>query len=179
MTLPQLRRPSPIPLVLLLALAPLACKPKHNDVSTVEEPPALATVVHTADPHTAGQLLTGFYPVESNAWRWTAGHFSVALRPPRSAAQNGATLELKFALPEAVIGKVGAVSLSASVNGTPLSPEKYTKAGQYTYSRDVPPSLLNGDSVTVAFALDKPLPPSPGDQRELGVIATSIGFEPK
>lgn len=166
-------------MALLLTLAPLACKPKHDDVRTIEEQPALATVIHTADPHTAAQLLNGFYPVESNAWRWTAGHFSVALRPPRSAAQTGATLEFKFALPEAVVSKVGAVSLSASVNGTPLSPEKYTKSGQFTYSREVPPNLLTGDSVKVDFALDKPLPPSPGDRRELGVIATSMGFEPK
>jgi hypothetical protein len=168
-------------LTLTLALAPLACKGhKRATVQMIEEgPPQLATVVHMADPRAAAQLLSGFYGVEHNAWRWTAGKFSVALRPPRTAAQKGATLELKFTVPDAVIAKLKAVSLSASVNGAPLGAESYAQAGQFTYSRDVPASALTGDSVKVDFVLDKFLPPSPADQRELGVVATSVGFEPK
>jgi hypothetical protein len=52
-------------------------------------------------------------------------------------------------------------------------------AGDYTYSRDVPPELLTGDAVTVEFTLDKALPPNPSDQRELGVIVQMVGLEPK
>ena len=83
------------------------------------------------------------------------GQFSVALRPPRNAALNGAVLHFKFVLPEAVLSKVKTVSLSASVNGTALSPETYTQAGEFDYSRDVDAKLLAGDAVNVEFTLDK------------------------
>jgi hypothetical protein len=65
------------------------------------------------------------------------------------------------------------------VNESELSPETYTQAGEFTYSRDVPAKLLSGDSVKVEFFLDKSLPPGAGDLRELGVVVTSAGLESK
>jgi hypothetical protein len=180
--IPSRRRPVMAAALLILSLAFLmpACK-RHRRVTvqTEEEGPPLATIIHTADPHAASQLLSGFYGVEQNSWRWTAGKFSVVLRPPRTAASRGATLQLKFTVPDVVIAKLKAISLSAAVNGTPLAPESYTQAGQFTYSRDVPANLLGGDSVKVDFSLDRTLPPTPSDQRELGVVVSTIGFEPK
>jgi hypothetical protein len=157
------------------------CRSKHKVKvdATEEEAPTLAATVHTADPRAATQLISGFYGVEDQSWRWTAGKFAVLLRPPRGSAQKGATLQLKFAVPEPVISKLKTVSLSAAINGTTLAPETYTKAGEYTYSRDVPANLLAGEAVKVDFALDKALPPGEADQRELGVVAQAIGFEPK
>jgi hypothetical protein len=43
----------------------------------------------------------------------------------------------------------------------------------------VPASALSSDAVSAEFALDKFLPPGTVDQRELGVVVTSIGFEAK
>lgn len=167
-------------LIASLALAPLACnRHKRVTVQTEEEGPTLATIVHVADPQAAAQLLNGFYGVEQNSWRWTAGKFSVVLRPPRTAAAKGATLQLKFTVPEVVIAKLKALSLSASVNGTPLRPESYTLPGEFTYSRDVPAGLLAGESAKVDFSLDKTMPPTAGDQRELGVVVTTVGLDPK
>jgi hypothetical protein len=65
------------------------------------------------------------------------------------------------------------------VNGTALTPESYTQAGQFTYSRDVPPSLLAGDVARVDFSLDKTIPPGASDRRELGVVVSLVGFQPK
>ena len=164
--------------ILVLSLA--GCKQhKRVTVETVEESPALASWVATADPHAATQLLSGFYGVEQNSWRWTAGRFSVRLRPPRTAATKGALLQLKFTIPDVSMAKLKAVSLSATVNGTALAPESYTKAGEYIYSRDVPANLLGGDVVRVDFSLDKAIPPGASDRRELGVVATTVGFQPK
>jgi len=167
-------------LVLSLAIAPAGCK-RHRRVMvrTVEEGPALVSVVATADPHVAAQLVSGFYGVEQNSWRWTAGRFSVLLRPPRTAAANGAVLQLKFAIPDVALAKMKAVSVSAYVNGTALAPESYTQAGQFIYSRDVPGNLLAGDVARVDFSLDKTIPPSAGDRRELGVVVSLVGFQPK
>jgi hypothetical protein len=167
-------------LVLSLAMAPAGCKPHRRvAVQTVEEAPALASVVSTADPQVAKQLVVGFYGVQQNSWRWTAGRFSVLLRPPRTAAASGAVLQLKFAVPDAAFSKMNGVSLSAYVNGTALPPEKYTQAGQFIYSRDVPASLLTGDVARVDFSLDKAIPASAADGRELGVVVSLVGFQPK
>jgi hypothetical protein len=183
MIIPILRPGRAVPAAILtagLAFVPLACN-RHKPVvvQTEEEGPILATIVHVADPRTAAQLLSGFYGVEQNSWRWTAGKFSVVLRPPRTAAAKGATLQLKFSVPQVVIAKLKAMSLSATVNGSPLSPESYTLPGEFTYTRDVPANLLVGDSAKVDFSLDKTMPPSASDQRELGIVASTVGLEPK
>jgi hypothetical protein len=163
----------------ILAVAPLGCKRHRRVIRTTEEAPVLATVVATADPQVARQLVAGFYGVEQNSWRWTTGRFSVLLRPPLSAATKGATLQLKFAIPEAAMNRHKAVALSAYVNGTPLPPETYTQAGQFTFSRDVPAGLLASDVTRVDFSVDKTLPPTPADKRELGVVVSMVGFAPK
>jgi hypothetical protein len=168
---------------LAACLALAGCRAKHKETvkvqATEEEAPALASTVHVADPRVASQLISGFYGIEGDSWRWTAGKFAVLLRPPRTAGKTGAVLQLKFALPEPVIGKLKTVSLSATINGTTFPPQAYTQSGEFTYARDVPPNLLGGEAVKVDFALDKALPPSGSDQRELGLVVSAVGFDPK
>jgi hypothetical protein len=171
--------------VVFVAAAALLCgagckrKAKPNVAATEEGMGELSTMIHTADPRTASQLLRGFYPVEGGAWRWTMQKFAVSLATPNKAATTGATLEVRFALPEPVIQKLKTVSLSATLNGVPLAAQNYAKAGEQVYQAEVPPSALKADAVTVEFALDKALPPGAIDQRELGVVVSSIGFESK
>jgi hypothetical protein len=163
-----------------LALTGAACKRKRNrEPVKIEEGGGLYSMLQVAEPRGSVQLLKGFYAVEGGAWRWTARQFSVTLRPPRNAAQRGAILTFKFAIPDPVINRLKSMRLSAKVNGLALAPEDYASAGQYVYSRDVPPEALKPDAVVVEFALDKSLPPSPGDDRELGVVASAVGFEAK
>jgi hypothetical protein len=165
----------------VVALAAAGCKKRdHVPVAqTEEEAPRMATVLHVADPRAGQQLLSGFHDVEQNSWRWTEDRFSVALRPPRDAAQKGAVLQLRFNVPEVLLAKLGAIALEATIASTPLGKESYTQAGEFTYSRDIPAKLLAGDSIKVDFALDKYLPPSDADARKLGLIVTSIGFDTK
>lgn len=165
---------------LSLAIVPAGCR-RHRRVTveTVEEAPALASVVATADPHIVKQLISGFYGVEQNSWRWTAPRFSVLLRPPRTAAKNGAVLQLKFTIPDVAFPRLKGVSLSAYVNGTALTPESYQQAGQFIYSREIPANLLTGDVARVDFSLDKTIPPTAADRRELGVVVSVVGFQPR
>ncbi len=167
--------------VLLCVVLVGGCKraKKTRVEATDEAGPTLASVVNMADARASVQLLKGFHDVEGNAWRWTMGKFSVTLRPPLNASQKGATLVVKMSIPEAIMGQVKSTTLTANVNGAAIAGETYTKAGEYTYSRDVPASALSADAVTVDFALDKFLPPGVADQRELGVVVSSIGFEAK
>ncbi len=157
------------------------CKPKkHVAVQMTEEPSTgLSSVVHVADPKTSTQLIGGFHALEHNSWRWTMGQFSVTLRAPAGAAQNGAKLTLKFSAPDPLIARLKSVTLSAKVNGVALPPETFTKTGDHEYSKEVPASAFTSDAVTVEFALAKFLPAGSVDRRELGVVATSVGFEAK
>ncbi|MGC8792762.1 MAG: hypothetical protein ACP5U2_05165 [Bryobacteraceae bacterium] len=165
---------------LWLALA-AGCKREQRAIekSTIEEQPELATFVHVADPKTSFQLLEGFYALEGNSWRWTAKKFAVVLRAPAAAQQKGATLRLKLNIPEAVFSKVGPQTLTADAGGVTLPPQRFDKPGDYEYARDVPAHAFVRDSLVVNFALDKALPPGTTDQRELGIIVTAVGLDPK
>jgi hypothetical protein len=169
-----------IALLVLIALAPSACKRKRRTQALAAEPSAaLVSVVNVNDPVASAQLVRGFYPLEVNAWRWTMQKFTVALKPPPGAAQDGARLYFKFSFPEVIFTKLGPIRLSATMNGLALPEESYPKPGDYIYSRDVPASALAGDAVSVEFVCDKALPPTGGDARELALIAISIGLEPR
>jgi hypothetical protein len=139
----------------------------------------MASTVQMGDPRAQAQLVSGFYGVEDNAWRWTARQFSMVVRTPFGAAQKGASLQARLSVPEPVIAKLKTISLSPSVNGHALPPETFTQAGEVTLKRDVPANFLTGDSAKLDFQLDKALPPTASDLRELGIVALSIGLEPK
>ena len=162
-----------------MALA-VSCKTKDKSAGqTEEEAPRMATMLTMSDPRAASQLLLGFYAIEQSGWRWTAGKFSVVLRPPRDAAQMGATLKFKFSIPQPLLDRVKSTTLTAYVGDTKLDPETYTKAGAYEYIKDVPAAALSSDSVKVDFALSKFLEAGAVEGRELGVIAVAVGFEHK
>jgi hypothetical protein len=114
--------------------------------------------------------------VEANAWRWTMQRFSVNLHPPARSAQQGAVLEFHLTVPPPTIEKLGSITLAASIGGAALAPETYSKAGEYTYRRDVPATALGGDSARIDFQLDKAVPPGEVDKRELGVVASSVAL---
>ena len=170
-----------IALALVLAFAPLGCKrAKTIHVQQTEEAaPRLASVVHVSDPKVEPQLVSGFYGIEGNAWRWTAKQFTVVLRVPGGAAERGAALDLSLTVPPVTIEKLKAVALSAAADGHPLPPETYTTSGQFHYKRDLAPGTLANQSVRLEFHLDKAMTPGNGDLRELGIIVASVGLETK
>ena len=103
----------------------------------------------------------------------------MALRPPFGASQKGAKLSVKLTVPPVTVERLKAVSLSATAAGSALPPETYTTPGEYFYVREIPASLLTGDSLRVDFQLDKAIAPSGADVRELGIIVTSVVLESK
>jgi len=136
-------------------------------------------MVSMADPSTATQLVSGFHAVESGSWRWTTRKFSIVLKPPAGSEQNGATLRFKLFVPDDQISRLGPITLSAEINGTQLAPETYAKPGDTVYSRPVPPEALKAQSVKVNFNLDKAREPDGVDGRQLGVVASVIGLQPR
>ncbi len=176
-----MRRLFPLACCCLLGILGSCRAPESAPVETIEEPAVseLAPMVHAADPKAAFQFVKGFHEIEQNAWRWTMREFAVTLRPPAQAAEKGAVLRLKLTVPEPVIARLKMITLTARAGGTALAAESYSKPGDYVYTREVPASALAGDAVSVEFSLDKALPPGEVDQRELGVVVTSVGLELK
>ena len=104
---------------------------------TEEEPPHSSTEVQVAGPHAGSQLISGWYNVERNSWRWTAGKFAVLLRPPIGSPAKGAILTFTLYPAGSCDLLLHSAPLSASIQGTKLAPETYQKAGRALYTRDV------------------------------------------
>lgn len=132
-----------------------------------------------ADPAHSDQLISGFYSVEKDKWRWTAQKFTVGLGPPPGCAQRGAKLVLNLYIPDNQIEKLGPLTLRAEAAGRSLDSETFTKSGSYTYSRDLPASLVDTNLVPVNFSFDKASLPSDTDGRELGAVVTGVSLETK
>jgi hypothetical protein len=145
---------------------------------TIEEPATLVSMIRIADPSTSSQLVRGFYPLESNTFRWAARRFSVALGTPAGARANGAWLVLVFSLPDVSIQTLKKITLTAKMGDVELSPEEYTTPGQHQYRREVPVSALTKDVIGADFTVDKFLM-LPNDGRELGLVVTQIGLVAK
>jgi hypothetical protein len=168
--------------VLPVLLLNAACSGKHGtNVPNDEGEPAakapMASSLKMGDASVKDQLTKGFYAVESGAWRWTAGNFSVILKTPPGGAQKGATLTLALVVSDAVLKQVHSQSLTAAIGDKALKSEKYLDPGGHTFTADIPAASLTGDTVTIDFSLDNSLPPGPSDRRELGVIATAVAIE--
>jgi len=166
-----------LPLLALLVLTQTDCR-RHRRRAAQDDGQPLS-IVDVADPRATQQLKRGFHAVEANAWRWTEQDFAVTLRRPANGAQNGARLEMKITLPDALYSRVGAVTLSARIGQTQLPLATYSMPGDYTYAVEVPASALSADTVLVEFNTDKSLPPSEQDKRELALVVHTVGFLPK
>jgi hypothetical protein len=141
--------------------------------------PHAVSAINISDPADSIQLLSGFYDVEMNAWRWAAKKFSVVLKPPAGAESNGARLVLKLYLPPSQTQLLGAITLRADVDGHPLDARTFSAPGAYTYSAAIPPADLQSQLVTANFYLDKAVTNLKTDPRELGTVVNAVGFEPQ
>lgn len=158
--------------MLAACLALAGCKRQAPEAEVAKEKAAdLVSGFAMTDPQAAAQITHGFYSVE-NGWRWVESKFGVTLAPP---AGTSAQLELKFAVPAAVSDRLGAVTLSATVNGKALAPETYKTSGNQVYTRDL--GVVGPGPVSVEFVSDKFLPPGNGDARELALIVTRVGLK--
>jgi hypothetical protein len=166
-------------LIAIVAIAPACRIKKKARGAVIEDDGQLASIVNVADPRAAVQLVRGFHNLENDSWRWTMKNFTVALHPPAGSAQSGAHLELKFTIPAVIFDRLGPITITGRVGAIALAPETYSQAGEATYARDIPASALGGDAVSLDFSVDKAIPPSVQDGRELAIIVTTVGLTPK
>ncbi|MGH9611562.1 MAG: hypothetical protein ACRD4P_00630 [Bryobacteraceae bacterium] len=167
--------------LMVLAISASGCKRRkhHTQAATETGDVGLRSTLAMNDPRGGLQLIKGFHQIEAGGWRWTAGQFSVNLKTPPNAGQNGAQLVFALSAPAPVIDKFKSITLSAKINGLALTPQTYSNAGDYQYERDVPAYALRQDTVQADFSLDKYFPAGELEARELGIIAKSIGLVSK
>ena len=124
-----------------------------------------------SDPETGKQLVSGFYALEGNSWRWTARRFVVMFPGCRGAdIHRPHSLTLSVFVPAGQIQQLGPLTLNADVNGTVLAGETFREPGVHTYMRSVPEVALESNIVPVVFFLDKATSP---DGRELGLVVNN------
>ena len=162
-----------------LIVAVVGCRSEAPVRPAPDQAARLASTVYTGDPNSEPQLISGFYGAEEYSWRWTAQRFSVVLRPPGGAIGEAANLVVRLSIPEVGIEKLHSISLSASIGGVTLAPETYTRSGDHSYVRAVAPHLLTSEEVRIDFQVDKVMPRVGRDDRQLGIVVTSIGLEPQ
>jgi hypothetical protein len=119
--------------------------------------------------------LHGFHQLEAGGWRWTRREFAVTLRSPAQRAR----LVVQLYIPDSIFQKLGPMTLTARIGSHQLPPETYRQAGRYAFTRDVEAGWLEAGRTRVDFALDKCLPPTSSDARELGIVVTSVTLEPR
>jgi len=118
------------------------------------------------------RLLSGWHMPERDGWRWTERRFAVAFDDGA-----GRCLRLNFALPEAVLDRLGPVTVRARAGGEELGAEVYSSAGEHLYLARLPGELAGGETLIVEFDLDRAIPPGTTDRRELGLIVTSVELD--
>ncbi|MBI4910188.1 MAG: methyltransferase domain-containing protein [Acidobacteria bacterium] len=113
------------------------------------------------------ELLDGWHKIESSGWRWTKREFAIGL--PNTEPGVVLRLRLNFALADSVFNLLGPVTLTALADGEPLPSMLIPAPGEHSYVVTLP------ESRSVRFILNKSVPPgSLGDDRELGLIVTSV-----
>ena len=145
---------------------------------TADDSPQSRIMMNTRDSESR---LTGFYPPEGSGFRWTKREFRARLSLPKSG--GAAELVMRLYVPDSTIRQLGAVTLTASINGHKLAPEKWSHAGPYVFrrelDREVNDDAITGGEAEIDFSLDRALPPSASDRRELGIVVQEISIEPQ
>jgi len=161
----HMRRPNPQPEII-----------SNEDVAQIQ--PAVHSHSFTMrNVDATRQLAAGIHDVENNAWRWTAGEFSIVLATPRGASTRGADLVFGFHIPDAILRRTGPVTLTAYLNAAEVGARTYTAAGAQRFSAMIPPELLRQSPLAIDFHLDRYIPRGVLESRELGVVAYTVSLE--
>ncbi len=118
--------------------------------------------------------LEGFYGLEQGRFRWTKKDFAVTFDKLNRPRVGTTRLTLSLYIPESTIQKLGPLRLSARLGDHVLATATYRQSGGYTFERDLPTEWLTAGPNRFEFALDKSIPPTAADQRELGIVVNDI-----
>jgi hypothetical protein len=144
---------------------------------TIEESALPESFIEVSDSAHATQLISGFFELSDNSWRWTAPRFAVSVGVPPAMRATGAILTLDFNLPEPVINALKRISIVAKVGEYQTAPEFYNTEGRHEYRRAIPASALTSDLMNISFNVDKSFRPE-RDGRNLALVVLAAGLKP-
>jgi hypothetical protein len=131
-----------------------------------ERKPALS-FLRMNDPNAEAHIVSGIDRLENNSWRWTGRQAIFLLKPP----DKPAALQAEFNVPDQMRNH----PVTLSLDGLAVATQTFTQSGLYQLrSKPVHPA---GGTATVTLSVDQPFR-VPGDNRELALILTAIGFVP-
>lgn len=175
--LPRIRLAAAFSL-LLLCVALVGCT-TGTPSWFLPEPPKIKpehvrfSYIATADLRAAVQLGPGWYQIEEGAWRWMGREATVYLRRPPG---GNPLFEARLYVPPNLLKTVGPTSLEILLNGGLLTREKISQPGEYVIRHSVSAEQLGGEIIRVDLKLDRAMPPSEVDKRELGAVVTALGL---
>lgn len=110
--------------------------------------------------------LDGWHEVEEESRRWTAKRFGLEVLLP--AGEPAREFALRFAIPEDVSARAGAVTLECRIGGKTAGTIRCEAPGVVEFRGVFPPGSQDGPS-TLEFEVRSPYA-HPEDRRELGVV---------
>jgi 4-amino-4-deoxy-L-arabinose transferase-like glycosyltransferase len=133
--------------------------------TVVERAPELSFLPMDA-PAAAWQIVSGIYALEGGAWRWASARSVVLLKPPERPLPLTATFR--------IVEQSPARHIRLSMNGVLVAEATFPGPGLYTL-RAEPALPAGGKPVSVTLAADRSFR-APGDNRDLALIVTAVGF---
>lgn len=117
-------------------------------------------------PQAEQQIVSGIYQLESGQWRWMSQAATVLLKPP----DQPAPIAIHFTIPAASPAR----QVNIALNDRGIASQTYPAPG--TYSLTSAPIKPDSDTAKLTITLDKSFS-VPGDNRQLGIILTEVGFK--
>ena len=135
--------------------------------------PSLA-YLHAGDLRARPQLLGGWYAIEDGGWRWMGKEAHAVLQTPEESLID---FDLRLFFPENHMERAdGPVTVSLLLQDSLFAQQTYSRPGPYTIRKPVPAGSLPQRATRVALRLNRVVPPTDGDQRELGAVIMGFGF---
>ncbi len=130
--------------------------------------------VQTGDVRARPQLLSGWHAIEEGAWRWMGKEAEAVLLTPE---ESPVSFELRLVFPENHMKAAGGpITVSVLFQGVLFAQETYREPGVYTIHKPVPAGSLPRPSTRVTIRLNRSVPPTGADKRELGAVIPAFGF---
>jgi len=117
------------------------------------------------------ELMSGWFEMVQDAWRWTADRFSVKVP---SRGPDSRTLIARFILPESTFAPGMRYLLHVNVDGREIGTGTYTSPGSKTLKIHLESVPRAGEPVLVECQLEPPQPKATGDSRKLGVVVRFV-----
>ena len=158
-------------LVPLASDAPTAA-PARSATAPVSDPSL--SYLHVGDLRARPQLLGRWYSIEDGGWRWMGKQAQAVLRTPQESPVD---FELRLYFPEDHMKRAGGpVTVSVLLGNGLLVEKTYHEPGGYTIRQPVMTASLSQPATRVAVRLNRAVPPTGEEERELGAVVLGLGF---